>query len=71
MIEIEYDDKDYNCIDTVLSEIYIPYEAHQMSLYSYLFPIWTWGGSEIRRFQGIPFGSLEDSALQSFFKGGL
>lgn len=46
----EYDEKDCDCHDTVLPKIYISDEAHEMSLYSYLFSVRTGGCSEVWRF---------------------
>lgn len=65
----EYDEKDCDCHDTVLPKIYISDEAHEMSLYSYLFSIRTGGCSEVWRFKGDSSGGMENTAVQSLFQG--
>ena len=37
----ENDEENFDCHDTVLPKIYISHEAHKMSLYPYMFSIWT------------------------------
>ena len=38
------DKKRFDQTNSILSEIYLPYENHQMSLYPYLFSVWIRGG---------------------------
>jgi len=54
------DEKDINCCYKILSNLYFSDEDNKVSLFSFLFPIWSGSNSEIRGFEGIFAGGMEN-----------